>query len=69
MQEQMGLGQGHASFVQAVQDAMHQFIRGGEGLAQEQAALALVKGGDVGEGAANVGGNAQSVCGFHAKAS
>ena len=36
---------------------------------KEQAALALVKGGDVGEGAANVGGNAQSVCGFHAKAS
>jgi predicted metal-dependent phosphoesterase TrpH len=56
MQEQMRLGQRHASFVQAVQDAMHQFIRGGEGLAQEQAALALVKGGDVGEGAANVGG-------------
>jgi hypothetical protein len=52
-----------------VQDALHQFIWGGEGLAQEQAALAFVKGGDVGEGAANVGGNAQSVCGFHAKAS
>jgi hypothetical protein len=69
MQEQMGFWQGHASFVQAVQDAMHQFIRGGEGLAQEQAALAFVKSGNVGEGAANVGGNAQSVCGFHAKAS
>jgi hypothetical protein len=51
-----------------VQDALHQFVGSGEGFAQEQAAFALVKGGNVGEGAANVSGNAQSVCGSHAKA-
>ena len=66
MQEQMRFGQGHAGLVHALQDALHQFVGGGEGLAQQQAAFALVKSSDVGEGAANVGGNAQSVCGFHA---
>ena len=68
MQEQMRLGQRHARLVHALQDALHQFVGGGEGLAQQQAAFALVKSSDVGEGAANVGGNAQSVCGFHAMA-
>ena len=66
VQEEVSLREGHASFVQAGEDAVDQLAWGAQGFAQKQAPLAFVEGGDIGEGAADVGGGAQACMGAHA---
>ena len=54
-----GLGERGAGLLDARLDAIHQRLRRGERLAQTQAAARLVEGGNIGEGAANIGGEPQ----------
>jgi hypothetical protein len=60
MQEQIALGQVDPGAIEGVLDALVQMGVGRQGLSKDDFAPGLVKAGHVGEGAANIDGDAQA---------
>ena len=60
VQEQVALGQVNPGAIEGVLDALVQMPVGRQGLAKGDLAPGLVKAGHVGEGAANIDGDAQA---------
>ena len=59
VEEQVRIAKGDTGTVQGVLDPVDELVVGGEGLAEAQLAGCLVEGGEVGEGPADVDGDAQ----------